>query len=51
MTLRSYLFYSIIIVLAIALAIWVPSRWLSYTDTKLQQLEQHAGEIQTQSGK
>ncbi len=47
----AYLFYSIIIVLAIALAIWVPSKWLSYTDTKLQQLEQHAGEIQAQSGR
>ncbi len=42
----AYFFYSIIIIVAILAAIYIPVRWLDYSGNRLQQLEQHATELQ-----
>lgn len=45
----AYLFYSLLIILCVFLAIYVPSRWRSYSDEQQQKLERHFQELQSQS--
>ncbi len=47
----AYLYCSIIIVICILLAIYVPSKWKSYSETQLNTLVEHADELQQQSGR
>ncbi len=42
----AYLTYTIIMILSILLAIYVPMKWTSYSGDKLQGLEDHATELQ-----
>ena len=41
--------YSLMILLAIVIAIWVPSMWMDYSNERLEQLEQHADELRVHS--
>ncbi len=47
----AYFFYSIVIVVAILAAIYVPVKWLDHSGKQLQQLEQHASELQGGGGR
>jgi len=42
----AYVFYSVIIVLFIFLAIYLPMKWQSYSDDKLEEFQQHSSEVQ-----
>ncbi len=46
----AYLWYSLVIVIAVWSAIWVPMKWLDYTDERLDQLKQRADQVQKQAG-
>ncbi|MEW6051225.1 MAG: hypothetical protein AB1644_09230 [Candidatus Zixiibacteriota bacterium] len=40
----AYFYYTLIILISIFLAIWIPMRWHKYNDTKLQQLQERAAQ-------
>jgi len=47
----AFLYYSIITIIAVVAAVYVPMKWLDYSNEKLQQLEQRATEIQDGGGR
>jgi len=46
----AYLFYSLIVILFIALAILIPTWWSSFTDQKLDDLKERAKQVQERAG-
>jgi hypothetical protein len=46
----AYLTYSLVLLICIFLAIYVPLRWNSHTEKQLEQLNQHAQELQQKAG-
>ena len=45
----AYLTYSVVIIICIILAIYIPMKWKSYSDSKFEQLNSHAQELQQKS--
>ncbi len=47
----AYLFYSLIIILFLLLAVYVPSKWRENSQTKFEQLQKRASEVPSGSGR
>lgn len=47
----AYLFYSLIIILFLLLAVYIPSKWRENSQTKFEQLQKRASEIPSGSGR
>lgn len=45
----AYLFYTVIIVVFVLLAIYVPMKWQDYSDQRLQEFQEHADQVQQSS--
>lgn len=47
----AYFLYSFIVIVAILLAVYVPSKWLDHSGDKLERLEEHSAELKGGGGK
>jgi len=47
----AYVLYVVVVLLCIGLIVYVPIKWKSYAGEKLQQIEQHASELQAKGGR